>query len=172
MPSLPCTPTLPQLSQPIPKLRKLCHLFPGSLVLAVPRHHRGWGGSNGHRGRSAALRTNTDSGTAVSTTALLHPQLALQMTGHFLGHFILTETFSCIFSGQILLQYYSLPIARNCFLEFLSRRKCVFLRNRCSSLKPNFMWELKNETKIITLKSGSSGATSLPEECFLSGGRR
>lgn len=36
------------------------------------------------------------------------------------------------------LQHYSLSIARDCFLEFLSRRKCVFLRNRCSSLKPNF----------------------------------
>lgn len=42
------------------------------------------------------------------------------------------------FFGQILLQHYSLSIAHNCFLEFLSRRKCVFLRNRCSSPKPKF----------------------------------
>ena len=111
-------------------------------------------------------------GPALSTTAQLGIQLALQMMSHFLSHPLPMEIFSWFAFGQNPLQHYSLSIVRDCFLEFLSRRKCVFLRNRCCSLKPNFMWGLTNETKIITLKPEHWGGSPRGEECFLLGGGR
>lgn len=154
-------PSPPHTTISTPRLNKLYHLPPGSLAVAEPRRHRGWWVSSSHRGRSP-----------------LKSQLCpWQFNSVYSWHCSWWATFWATFSpwrffswfllGQVPLQHYSLSIARDCFLEFLSRRKCVFLRNRCSSLKPNFMWGLKYETKIITLKSGSWEASPSHEECFL-----